>query len=77
MGSLFLGDEAYEPQQGYYSLRRHPSADIFERGGEKNWKKTNLVPRTDCRDAEKTMDEVYLCEYLRLEPTAAQLRWSA
>ena len=41
-------------------------ADTFrdtERGGEKNWKKIIDLVRTDCRDVEKMMDEVYLCEY--------------
>lgn len=37
--------------------------DIFERGGEKNWKRSIDLVRTDCRDVEKMMDELYLCEY--------------
>ena len=37
--------------------------DIFERGGEKNWKKSIDLVRTDCRDLEKMMDDLFLCEY--------------
>jgi len=37
--------------------------DIFERGGEKNWKKIIDLVRTDCTDIEKMMKEMYLCEY--------------
>ena len=36
--SLFLGDEAYGRNTGYYVLL-DTFRDIFERGGEKNWKK--------------------------------------
>ena len=60
--SLFLGDEAYGRNTGYYVLL-DTFRDIFERGGEKNWKKTLDLVRTDCRDVEKMMNEVYLCEY--------------
>ena len=60
--SLFLGDEAYGRNTGYYVLL-DTFRDIFERGGEKNWKKIIDLVRTDCRDVEKMMDEVYLCEY--------------
>ena len=60
--SLFLGDEAYGRNTGYYVLL-DTFRDIFERGGEKNWKKVIDLVRTDCRDVEKMMDEVYLCEY--------------
>ncbi len=48
--------------------------------GEKNWKKViDLGEKTDCRDIEKMMDEVYLCEYEGglFNGGAAQLRWSA
>ena len=61
--SLFLGDEAYGRNTGYYGFCSTPSRSIFERGGEKNWKKIIDLVRTDCRDVEKMMDEVYLCEY--------------
>lgn len=60
--SMFLGDEAYGRNTGYYVLL-DTFRDIFERGGEKNWKKTLDLVRTDCRDVKKMMDEVYLCEY--------------
>ena len=60
--SLFLGDEAYGRNTGYYVLL-DTFRDIFERGGEKNWKKAIDLVRTDCRDVEKMMDELYLCEY--------------
>ena len=60
--SLFLGDEAYGRNTGYYVLL-DTFRDIFERGGEKNWKKSIDLVRTDCRDAERLMDELYLCEY--------------
>ena len=60
--SLFLGDEAYGRNTGYYVLL-DTFRDIFERGGEKNWKKSIDLVRTDCRDVEKMMKELYLCEY--------------
>lgn len=60
--SMFLGDEAYGRNTGYYVLL-DTFRDIFERGGEKNWKKTLDLVRTDCRDVKKMIDEVYLCEY--------------
>ena len=60
--ALFLGDEAYGRNTGYYVLL-DTFRDIFERGGEKNWKKAIDLVRTDCRDVEKMMDELYLCEY--------------
>ena len=60
--TLFLGDEAYGRNTGYYVLL-DTFRDIFERGGEKNWKKSIDLVRTDCRDIEKMMDELYLCEY--------------
>ena len=37
--------------------------DLFERGGEKNWKKIIDYVRTDCRDVETMMENVYLPEY--------------
>ena len=54
--TLFLGDEAYGRNTGYYVLL-DTFRDIFERGGEKNWKKSIDLVRTDCRDLEKMMDE--------------------
>lgn len=60
--ALFLGDEAYGRNTGYYVLL-DTFRDIFERGGEKNWKKILDLVRTDCRDVDKMIDEVYLHEY--------------
>jgi len=60
--AMFLGDEAYGRNTGYYVLL-DTFRDIFERGGEKNWKKSIDLVRTDCQDVEKMMDELYLCEY--------------
>ena len=64
--TLFLGDEAYGRNTGYYVLL-DTFRDIFERGGEKNWKKVIDLVRTDCRDLEKMMDELffnYSCIYV-------------
>ncbi len=60
--AMFLGDESYGRNKGYYVLLE-AFRDIFERGGEKNWKKSIDLIRTDCTDIEKMMDELYLCEY--------------
>ncbi|MGI6042569.1 MAG: tryptophanase [Candidatus Alectryocaccobium sp.] len=60
--ALFLGDEAYGRNTGYYVLL-DTFRDIFERGGERNWKKIIDLVRTDCRDVERMMNDVYLCEY--------------
>ena len=60
--TMFLGDESYGRNKGYYVLL-DAFRDIFERGGEKNWKKSIDLIRTDCTDIEKLMDELYLCEY--------------
>lgn len=60
--AMFLGDESYGRNKGYYVLL-DAFRDIFERGGEKNWKKSIDLIRTDCKDIEKLMDELYLCEY--------------
>ena len=60
--TMFLGDESYGRNKGYYVLL-DAFRDIFERGGEKNWKKSIDLIRTDCTDIEKMMDELYLCEY--------------
>lgn len=60
--TMFLGDESYGRNKGYYVLL-DAFRDIFERGGEKNWKKSIDLVRTDCKDIEKMMNELYLCEY--------------
>ena len=60
--TMFLGDESYGRNKGYYVLL-DAFRDIFERGGEKNWKKSIDLIRTDCKDIEKLMNELYLCEY--------------
>ena len=60
--TMFLGDESYGRNKGYYVLL-DAFRDIFERGGEKNWKKSIDLVRTDCTDIDKMMDELYLCEY--------------
>ena len=60
--SMFLGDESYGRNKGYYVLL-DTFRDIFERGGEKNWKKVIDLVRTDCTDIDRMMDEMYLCEY--------------
>lgn len=60
--TMFLGDESYGRNKGYYVLLE-AFRDIFERGGEKNWKKSIDLIRTDCTDIDKMMDELYLCEY--------------
>ena len=60
--ALFLGDESYGRNKGYYVLL-DTFRDIFERGGENNWKKIIDLVRTDCKDIEKLMKEMYLCEY--------------
>ena len=59
---MFLGDESYGRNKGYYVLL-DAFRDIFERGGEKNWKRSIDLVRTDCTDIDKMMDELYLCEY--------------
>ncbi|MDD3367859.1 MAG: tryptophanase [Lachnospiraceae bacterium] len=60
--AMFLGDESYGRNKGYYVLL-DTFRDIFERGHEKNWKKIIDLVRTDCTDIDKMMDEMYLCEY--------------
>ena len=60
--TMFLGDESYGRNKGYYVLL-DAFRDIFERGGEKNWKKSIDLIRTNCKDIEKLMNELYLCEY--------------
>ena len=60
--AMFLGDEAYGRNTGYYVLL-DTFRDIFERGGEKNWKKIIDYVRTDCQDVETMINNVYLPEY--------------
>lgn len=58
--AMFLGDESYGRNQGYYVLL-DTFRDVFERGDDQ--KRIIDLIRTDCNDVEKMMDEVYLCEY--------------
>ena len=58
--AMFLGDEAYGRNKGYYVLL-DAMRDCFERG-DKQKRIIDLV-RTDCQDIEKMMNEMYLCEY--------------
>ena len=58
--AMFLGDEAYGRNKGYYVLL-DTFRDVFERGDDQ--KRIIDLVRTDCEDVEKMMDEVYLCEY--------------
>lgn len=58
--AMFLGDEAYGRNKGYYVLL-DALRDVFERGN--NQKKILDLVRTDCQDVEKLMNEMYLCEY--------------
>ena len=60
--ALFMGDEAKRRNRGFL-VPLDTFRDIFERGGEKNWKKILDLVRTDCRDVEKMIEEVYLREY--------------
>ena len=75
--SLFLGDEAYGRNTGYYVLL-DTFRDIFERGGEKNWKKSIDLVRTDCRDVETHDGRALPAASTRAAfSTAAPRRWSA
>ena len=58
--AMFLGDESYGRNKGYYVLL-DTFRDVFERGNDQ--KRIIDLVRTDCTDVEKMMDEVYLCEY--------------
>ena len=58
--AMFLGDESYGRNKGYYVLM-DAFRDVFERGDDQK-RAINLV-RTDCQDIDKMMDELYLCEY--------------
>ena len=58
--AMFLGDESYGRNKGYYVLL-DAMRDVFERGdGQK--RAIDLV-RTNCTDIDRLMDELYLCEY--------------
>ena len=58
--AMMLGDESYGRNTGYYVLL-DAMRDCFERGDRP--KKILDLVRTDCRDVEKMMEQVYLCEY--------------
>ena len=58
--AMFLGDESYGRNKGYYVLL-DALRDIFERGDDQ--KRIIDLVRTDCQDIDKMMDEVYLCEF--------------
>lgn len=58
--AMFLGDEAYGRNKGYYVLM-DAFRDVFERGDDQ--KRILDLVRTDCQDIDKMMDEMYLCEY--------------
>jgi tryptophanase len=58
--AMFLGDESYGRNKGYYVLL-DAMRDVFERGD--NQKRVINLVRTGCEDIEKMMDEMYLCEY--------------
>ncbi len=60
--TMFLGDESYGRNKGYYVLL-DAFRDVFERGGEQNWKRSIDLIRTNCTDIDRMMDELYLCEY--------------
>ncbi len=58
--ALFLGDESYGRNKGYYVLL-DALRDCFERGDDQ--KRIIDLVRTNCTDIDKMLDEVYLCEY--------------
>ncbi|EPR12799.1 tryptophanase [Ruminiclostridium papyrosolvens] len=58
--AMFLGDESYGRNKGYYVLL-DTMRDVFERGD--NQKRVIDLVRTGCEDIEKMMNEMYLCEY--------------
>ncbi len=58
--ALFLGDESYGRNKGYYVLL-DAFRDVFERGDAQ--KKSIDLIRTGCEDIDKLLDELYLCEY--------------
>lgn len=58
--AMFLGDESYGRNKGYYVLL-DTMRDVFERGDEQ--KRIIDLVRTGCEDIDLMMDEMYLCEY--------------
>lgn len=58
--AMFLGDESYGRNKGYYVLL-DAMRDVFERGNDQ--KRIIDLVRTGCEDIEKLMNEMYLCEY--------------
>ncbi|MBS6952262.1 MAG: tryptophanase [Enterocloster asparagiformis] len=58
--AMFLGDESYGRNKGYYVLM-DAFRDVFERGDDQ--KRVLDLVRTGCDDIDKMMDEMYLCEY--------------
>lgn len=58
--AMFLGDESYGRNKGYYVLL-DTLRDVMERGDDQ--KRIIDLVRTGCEDIEKMMDEMYLCEY--------------
>lgn len=58
--AMFLGDESYGRNKGYYVLL-DAFRDVFERGDAQ--KKSIDLIRTGCEDIDRLMDELYLCEY--------------
>ena len=75
--SLFLGDEAYGRNTGYYVLL-DTFRDIFERGGEKNWKKIiDLCPHRLPRRGDHDGERLSVPSTRAACSTAAPPRWSA
>ncbi|WP_252198010.1 tryptophanase [Clostridium sp. MCC353] len=58
--AMFLGDESYGRNKGYYVLL-DTMRDVFERGDDQ--KRIIDLVRTGCEDIDRMMDEMYLCEY--------------
>ena len=58
--AMFLGDEAYGRNKGYYVLL-DALRDCMERGDDQ--KRVIDLVMTNCTDIDKMLDEVYLCEY--------------
>ena len=58
--AMFLGDESYGRNKGYYVLL-DALRDIFERGNDQ--KRIFDLIRNNCEDIDHLMEEVYLCEY--------------
>lgn len=58
--AMFLADESYGRNKGYYVLL-DAMRDVFERGDDQ--KRIIDLIRIGCEDIEKMMNEMYLCEY--------------